>query len=310
MPQEDKQERVQMKGRDSSGLKKKTDMFGDTSKVQLATREDLWEEDVEELPNDKLLVDPLIMVEVNIGGEITKAVIDTGATYSCISLEMYEKLRETGRLKGELPLCKVQLTTAIGRKKFKVDKQIWVEIMFGARGSNVLMFFVPGLFAPVLMGLNWLREVGIIIDCGHDTVRYEEDDHEISEEANLEGDAMEEKRKCLMSSIVTRRHVSSDWKDIGKRQDADGLCKSIKERCTGQELVECKKSSITRREDEGVSEYQQTNQKNERKCLDVISCNGILTEEAMYTVDKLNKSGLLGCEPRRIIPSIHEWTLL
>lgn len=208
MPQSEKQDKEQVEG-DANIIDKRRwepgksdgstsilsgeedDVDENTCRVKFATREDLWEEEMEELPNAEIVLDPLITVDVTIGGEVMKAVIDTGATYSCISQELYENLREMRMIKGELPMCKVQLITAVGRKRIKVDKQVYIEIILNAIGSNVMMFVVPGLFTPILMGLNWLREARIMIDCGNGIVSYREDKHEGKTEKRMNGKVME-----------------------------------------------------------------------------------------------------------------------
>lgn len=212
-------------------------------RVKLATRDDLWEEEMEDLPSAKMIFDPLITVEVIIGGISMKAVIDTGATYSCISHELYEKLIAMKSIKSELPTSKIQLITAVGKRRIKVNKQVWVEVILNAKGSDIMMFVVPGLFTRMLMGLNWLRESRVMIDCGNGTVYYKEGSTEALERGT-NGKAMEMKieegEKHIMTSMVAERRVDLDWTRIGERQDADMSWKSVKEQCDGQETMEIK----------------------------------------------------------------------
>lgn len=205
-----------------SGLMERSPCQDDsTSKVQLATREDLWEEDPEELPFGEVVGDPLIMAEVVIGGVVTNAVMDTGATYSCVSDEMYESLKVAGRIKGELPTCKVQLTMAVGKKKVKVAKQIWVEVMFRDKSSYVVLLVVPGLFTSVLMGLNWLREAHIKIDCGSSTVEYAKDESAILPDRGITEADTEVKHEAskapeaILSSVMAKRRLSINVGNCG-----------------------------------------------------------------------------------------------
>lgn len=187
------------------GVECSSEIREDVATLQLATREDLCEEETEDLKEKSLNVNPLIMVEVRIGNETLKAVVDTGASYCCIRQEEYAKLKAMGNLDGELPVCQVQLITAIGKKKFKVNTQVWVELIFGNKRSRVVMFVVPGLFAPVVLGLNWLRESKLMIDCSKDLVKYVGDGTDGSESGILEGrqggaqveDGLDEGIECL-----------------------------------------------------------------------------------------------------------------
>lgn len=91
--------------------------------------------------------------------------IDTGATYSCISDNFYERLQEEKLIKGELPVQKVTLIVAVGRRVINVNKQVLVEMKWNNHIYQVCALVVPGLFTPMILGLNWLRENLILINC-------------------------------------------------------------------------------------------------------------------------------------------------
>lgn len=342
MSQTDVQEEIQKPGGDVMGETKQTKTEVEANKVQLATRDDLWDEDEEEIHNEIAL----IRIDVNIGEEVVQAVIDTGATYCCINQEMYDNLAETGRVKGELPLIKVKLATAIGKKKFKIDRQVWLEIKFGNKSSHVVMFVVPGLFAPMIMGLNWLRRAKIVIDCGHGIVRYEIDVNETPE-----GDVVEAKKGGFISSITTRRPLRLEVKDVVKRQEADKLWKLVKERCIGRGSVEYnmrryryvkgKNNELADFWTRGSQDRHELNEstkylgclgehdgqndtvlgaddgcnghpkhlEDERKCLDVISCNGGLIAETANASGK-EPLEILNGRPHRENHVINKWSLL
>lgn len=80
-----------------------------------ATVEDLLEEE-DDIRNTIKGDEMLLRMAVNMGlSEDIFVVIDTGATYSCISHQFYVKLREEKLIKGELPVQKVTLIVAVGR---------------------------------------------------------------------------------------------------------------------------------------------------------------------------------------------------
>lgn len=70
-----------------------------------AEKEDLlWEEQGENALVDRK-EELLITVEMSIGIDIkVQAVIDTGATHSCVDYELYVQLLERNEVKAELPV--------------------------------------------------------------------------------------------------------------------------------------------------------------------------------------------------------------
>lgn len=143
----------------------------DSLTVDLAMKQDLLEE-IEAVGKGEITGGSLIKVDVEVGGIPVETVIDTGATHSCINGDLYNRLVESKGLQGELPVTSLQLTTAVGKKKIKVKKQVWVHVVWNSRGSDMKCLVVPGLFAQMLLGLDWLRTSRIMIDCGLGIMAY------------------------------------------------------------------------------------------------------------------------------------------
>lgn len=102
-----------------------------------ATREDLMEED-ESTSNEVKRNERLIRMSVDIGFEDDiYAVIDTGATHSCISPPLYVKLREGKLILGELPVRKVTLVVAVGKRIENVNKRVVFEMKWNGDSYNV-----------------------------------------------------------------------------------------------------------------------------------------------------------------------------
>lgn len=90
------------------------------------------------------------------------AIIDTGATRSCVNKDFYIRLKEEGEILGELPVINFKLAIAVGKKKVKVDKQIMTNMIWCQQVYSVIFLVVDNLFADVILGLNWLKENEII----------------------------------------------------------------------------------------------------------------------------------------------------
>lgn len=69
---------------------------------------------------------------------------------------------------------KINLIIAVGKRKVKVSKQVLFEIYIGSQRSNVMTFVVLDLFTPVFLGLSWLRDCKMVIDCESNTLSTKE----------------------------------------------------------------------------------------------------------------------------------------
>lgn len=151
-------------------------------KCEHAKWEDLVEEeeeDIEKIHNSK---DYLLCIEVLIEGKLkVQAVVDIGATHSCINKELYEKLTELKYVKGELPVANLKLVNAVGRKLTTVQKQIMVEMFWQKHRYMVTALVEDKLFTALVLGLKWLKENDILIICGKNRVM----DARIHEEIKL-----------------------------------------------------------------------------------------------------------------------------
>lgn len=113
----------------------------------------------------------LVWIDVQIGeAEKIGALIDTGATMSCVSGMFYEKLQELNAIRGELPVQQVKLTMAVGCRKVEIKKQIVMEMSWEGETYMVVAFVVTGLFTAVVLGCNWLAEHKMVVDCGEGKV--------------------------------------------------------------------------------------------------------------------------------------------
>lgn len=108
----------------------------------------------------------LISIDVIVGEEIkTRISVDSGATYSCISQEMYETLVTRKQILGELPVSRLKLRGAVGKKWIDVRRQVLIEMTWEGQKYHVVVLVINGLFSQAILGLDWLRENKMMIDC-------------------------------------------------------------------------------------------------------------------------------------------------
>lgn len=139
--------------------------------VKHATLEDHLREEEVATPEEKREVEHLMKLDVEVGDVLrTKAIVDTKATYSCVDLELYNKLLQTNNIEGELPVTGIKLITAVGNKRVKIYKQVMFDVEVQSRKYRTMAFVVQGLFAPILLGINWLKEHQVQINCEDGTL--------------------------------------------------------------------------------------------------------------------------------------------
>lgn len=128
------------------------------SEPRHATWEDLFIEEETKEDTEMRSRDELIKVEVILGKRTrVNAVVDTGATHTCIDVELYNKLKQEEDLLGELPTVNVKLLGAVGKKRIQVRKQVALNIRLGDESYNLVVLVVEGLFTDMIIGMDWLR---------------------------------------------------------------------------------------------------------------------------------------------------------
>lgn len=150
-------------------------------------------------------------MKIGENGKIS-AVVDTGATYSCISSNFYDKLAEEREIKGELPVQQIKLMMAVGNKKIEIKKQVILEMTWDDLSYNVLMLVVPGLFTSLVLGLNWLRENLILILCKENRLVKEKDWEKLmeKEEKKINEDVrITQKREEKLATLTDNRQENS-----------------------------------------------------------------------------------------------------
>lgn len=192
-----------------------------------ASWEDLVEEEEEEHDVAGVSGDSLMGINVILGDqEEQRVIIDCGATYSCINKELYQILSEKNKILGELPVINLKLGVAVGKRMVVVRQQVMVEMIWNSKVYLVVMLVVEGLFLPVILGLNWLRENKILIDSGRNMVyeqcngventetKREREEGGETKRSDYKGDAL-----GIVAGIKNKRRLAEKIKDEQKADD-------------------------------------------------------------------------------------------
>lgn len=103
-------------------------------------------------------------IQCYIEGLPTAALVDTGSDVSCVSEEMWQAIITAKRRPPTLPVTAIQLRGAVGQKSCRIILQSDLEVSLEGRKHRVAGLIVKDLIKPVILGADWLTEVGAIID--------------------------------------------------------------------------------------------------------------------------------------------------
>ncbi|XP_046988279.1 DNA damage-inducible protein 1-like [Schistocerca americana] len=111
-------------------------------------------------------------IQASVTGAVNRAttsiLLDTGAYVSVMNTQFFKKVSEIRRL-PILPVANCKVIGALGKKAQSVKYQGQVEVSLG--NDRLLCTFLPmdNLSIPVLLGLDFLREMEAVIDLARGT---------------------------------------------------------------------------------------------------------------------------------------------
>ncbi|KAF2889992.1 hypothetical protein ILUMI_16181, partial [Ignelater luminosus] len=100
----------------------------------------------------------------------TPALVDSGGQLSCISEDFLEIAAEDTEI-VVLPVVGVTLNGAFTKKSIKITKQVLLSTKIGDMVYDLVYVVVPGLNRPVILGFDWLVEVGASIECKNEILK-------------------------------------------------------------------------------------------------------------------------------------------
>ncbi|KAF2894750.1 hypothetical protein ILUMI_11421 [Ignelater luminosus] len=100
----------------------------------------------------------------------TPALVDSGGQLSCISEDFLEIAAEDTEI-VILPVVGVTLKGAFTKKSITITKQVLLSTKIGDMVYDIVYVVVPGLNRPVILGFDWLVEVGASIECENEILK-------------------------------------------------------------------------------------------------------------------------------------------
>jgi hypothetical protein len=113
------------------------------------------------------------LLEIKVEGKfIIHAILDSGSEVSLISQSIYEKLTKAGATILTLPVQRVVLVTAFGRKSNRIRVQAFVEFTVGTDHFESVFMVTSELRNDAIVGCQFLNKHGLCIDFSKGTISY------------------------------------------------------------------------------------------------------------------------------------------
>ena len=114
-------------------------------------------------------------VEVRFGDQAVDCYIDSGSEVSVISEKLYNKLVLKGLPTYEIGINNAVLITAFGNRTKRLKKQVYLEFAIGQDVFENVFLVSPQLIGSVIIGCDFARDCGLIIDFNAECIKYKRD---------------------------------------------------------------------------------------------------------------------------------------
>lgn len=115
-------------------------------------------------------------IEIEICEQQVLALCDSGSEVSCISEEVWTKVKSAGFRPPTLPVNSIHLRGAVGQRSATVVVQTFLDVSIGERKFSIVALVVKNLVKPAILGADWLNEVKAVIDFDKKEIRLQEND--------------------------------------------------------------------------------------------------------------------------------------
>lgn len=145
-------------------------------------------------------------VSVSIGGEIRKALVDTGAQVSAITKDLYDELIAKGIFVDTVPIKKLALKGAFSEKGSSVAYK--AQLTLRMKGKVFVQEFcvVPRMIHPLVLGIDFLNEYKATIVCGGEMIEISFD-VDAKHMMQMEVLTAEEAQRRLSAVLVKHREI-------------------------------------------------------------------------------------------------------
>ena len=100
-------------------------------------------------------------IQIRIGDQVTKALLDTGSEVSCISVNFFNHLVKNRIVLEILPVVGINITTATNRQSKRITKQAFLTFWCLEKQFEVVCLVVDDLVKDIILGVDWITKVGM-----------------------------------------------------------------------------------------------------------------------------------------------------
>ena len=183
-------------------------------------------------------------VRVEIFSQSHEMLIDSGSEVTCISEAAYTIFKKDNKF-PELPVSNLAVYVAVGRKTVKIARKVYLNVKIWKFQINYSFLVVTGLSTDLIMGADFLRTYGGIINFQNETFK-------------LMGE-------LIPKEFITYRSIVDRENNIGSGFYGLKICM---QQCVQNKDIQVKKSDVG-----GENKEYLNYDKN--------SCNGIVTDSLM-----------------------------
>jgi predicted aspartyl protease len=124
-------------------------------------------------------------IQILIGNQPCRVLIDTGCQCSIISKELYNKFKARGLYSLELPTQNVVLKSAFTGRTKRVRRQALVKLKINNFSLDQIILISPQLVTPLLLGMDFCMDNHVVIDFPKKKIIINADDKESATELDL-----------------------------------------------------------------------------------------------------------------------------
>ena len=107
-------------------------------------------------------------IQVSIFSRKVVVLIDTGSDITCVSESFYNAIKQQQYV-PELPVTNFNISVAAGKKTIGIRKKLMLPIKFWKFELDYTYLVVPGLTTEIIIGVDFLKKYGGVIDFRHET---------------------------------------------------------------------------------------------------------------------------------------------
>lgn len=199
-------------------------------------REQLLELEEESMPENTGKIKRSSYITVELAGLQVDALVDSGCELSCISSDLYDRLKKAKISMPELPMKAISLRGAFGKKSKNVNLQVLLEIRIGQRSFDVPFVVVRELINSMILGEDFQDQYAVWIHQDEKKIRLLHEDTEMWVDFSVEGKTSRCIENVLLCESMVNFETEEDKKPEGNDHRPNPLLLTEYEEQTWREL--------------------------------------------------------------------------